>query len=48
MEVKLSPVVTDEDVRHLLWLFDRLGSEMLDLAIVTPDSLRTDGQTVLQ
>jgi uncharacterized protein len=50
MEVKLSPVVTDEDVRHLLWLRDRLGTEMLDLVIVTTGQFayrRPDGVAVI-
>jgi uncharacterized protein len=50
IEVKLSPMVTDEDVRHLLWLRDRLGSEMLDLVIVTTGQFayrRPDGVAVI-
>lgn len=35
MEVKLSPLVTDDDVRHLLWLRERLGADLLDSAIIT-------------
>ena len=35
IEVKLSTTVTDEDVRHLTWLRDRLGDAVLDLVIVT-------------
>lgn len=50
IEVKLSPVVTDDDVRHLLWLRDRLGSEMLDHVIVTTGQFayrRPDGVAVI-
>lgn len=35
IEVKLARTVGDADVRHLLWLRDRLGEEMLDAMIVT-------------
>jgi uncharacterized protein len=50
LEVKLSPVVNDHDVRHLLWLRDRLGPDMLDLAIVTTGKhayRRPDGVAVI-
>lgn len=50
VEVKLSPVVTDDDVRHLLWLRERLGSDMLDLAIITTGTnayRRPDGVAVI-
>ncbi len=50
LEVKLSPVVTDDDVRHLLWLRDRLGSDVLDLVIVTTGKTayrRPDGVAVI-
>ena len=50
LEVKLSPIVTDDDVRHLLWLRERLGPEMLDLAIVTTGKdayRRPDGVAVI-
>ncbi len=35
VEVKLSPIVNDSDVRHLVWLRDRLGPELLDAVIIT-------------
>lgn len=34
IEGKLSPATTDEDVRHLLWLQEILGGEVLDLVVV--------------
>jgi len=50
MEVKLSPVVTDRDVRHLLWLGNRLGPDLLDSVIVTTGNhayRRPDGVAVI-
>ena len=35
LEVKLSTTVKDRDVRHLRWLSDRLGDDLLDAAVVT-------------
>lgn len=35
IEVKLAHTVTDDDVRDLLWIKDRLGSDVLDTIIVT-------------
>jgi predicted AAA+ superfamily ATPase len=35
IEVKLSPTVTDSDVRHLVWLKDRLGPRLTTMIIVT-------------
>jgi len=35
LEVKLAAVPDDHDVRHLLWLKERLGSRVIDLAVVT-------------
>jgi uncharacterized protein len=34
LEVKLSATVDDADVRHLLWLRDQLGDELLDAAVI--------------
>lgn len=34
-EVKLSPVVRDDDVRHLRWLRERRGDARLDAVVVT-------------
>ena len=49
-EVKLSRTVDDGDVRHLLWIADRLGSDLLDAAVITtgPEAYRrTDGIAVI-
>ncbi|MBA3489354.1 MAG: ATP-binding protein [Longispora sp.] len=35
LEVKLSTTIDDSDVRHLRWLGDRLGPDLLDAAILT-------------
>jgi len=35
IEVKLSATVGDEDVRHLRWLADQLGPDLLDAAVIT-------------
>ncbi|GAA1104125.1 hypothetical protein GCM10009668_24070 [Nocardioides dubius] len=35
VEVKLSATVGDADVRHLLWLRDQLGEDLLDAVVVT-------------
>lgn len=35
IEVKLTAAVSDKDVRHLTWLQDRLGTDLLDAIIVT-------------
>ncbi len=35
VEVKLTRSVGDEDVRHLLWLRDKLGADLLDAVVVT-------------
>ncbi len=50
IEVKLARTVGDADVRHLLWLRDRLGDDMLDAVIVTTGSdayRRPDGIAVV-
>jgi uncharacterized protein len=50
MEVKLSPVVRDGDVRHLLWLRERLGDRFLDAVVVTTGReayRRSDGVAVV-
>ena len=50
VEVKLSAAVDDRDVRHLLWLRDRLGDDLLDAVVVTtgPQAYRrTDGVAVV-
>jgi uncharacterized protein len=35
IEVKLTPAVDDDDVRHLRWLSERLGDRLLDSVVVT-------------
>ena len=35
LEVKLSATVDDADTRHLRWLADRLGPDLLDAAVIT-------------
>jgi hypothetical protein len=35
IEVKLTRTPIDADVRHLRWLADQLGDELLDAVIVT-------------
>ena len=50
IEVKLSGAVGDRDVRHLLWLRDRLGDDLLDAVVVTtgPQAYRRpDGVAVV-
>ncbi|ACZ31924.1 ATPase (AAA+ superfamily)-like protein [Xylanimonas cellulosilytica DSM 15894] len=50
IEVKLAPVVTDRDVRHLLWLRDQLGDRVADLVVVTTGDIayrRADGIAVV-
>ena len=34
LEVKLSGTVEDADVRHLLWLQERLGDDVVDAVVV--------------
>lgn len=36
IEVKLASSVTDYDVRHLAWLRERIGDDLLDAVVVTP------------
>ena len=50
VEVKLSGTVGDGDVRHLLWLRDQLGEDLLDEVVVTtgPEAYRrADGVAVV-
>lgn len=35
LEVKLSETIDDRDVRHLRWLKERIGDQLLDAAIIT-------------
>jgi uncharacterized protein len=50
LEVKLSPIVIDDDVKHLTWLAARLGSDLLDSAVITTGThayRRPDGVAVI-
>ena len=50
IEVKLGRTVDDRDVRHLRWLSDQLGADMLDAVVVTTGSeayRRDDGIAVV-
>ena len=50
IEVKLAQVVGDADVRHLHWLAERLGEDLLDSVVVTtgPEAYRrADGVAVV-
>lgn len=50
VEVKLARHIGDDDVRHLRWLADRLGDELLDLVVVSTGAeayRRPDGIAVV-
>lgn len=50
LEVKLSAEVEDRDVRHLLWLRDKLGDDLLDAAVISTGThayRRADGIAVI-
>lgn len=50
LETKLAKTVTDEDVKHLVWLGDRLGPDLLDAVVVTTGEhayRRRDGVAVV-
>lgn len=50
IEVKLSATVNDEDVRHLHWLKERMGDELLDSIVITTGTTayrRADGIGVI-
>ncbi len=50
MEIKLAYTVTDSDVRHLHWLSDQLGDDLLDAVIITTGKeayRRQDGIAVI-
>lgn len=50
LEVKLAATVRDHDVRHLRWLADTIGDDLLDAAIVTTGTeayRRVDGIAVI-
>ena len=49
-EIKLSATVEDQDMRHLLWLKEKLGEDLLDAVIVTTGRhayRRSDGVAVV-
>lgn len=49
-QVKLAPSVGDSDVKHLLWLRDKLGPDLLDAAVITTGATayrRPDGVAVI-
>lgn len=35
IEVTLSPEVTDNDVKHLRWLREQIGDDLLDAVVIT-------------
>lgn len=50
LEVKLTTSVSDNDVRHLTWLRDRIGNDLLDAAVITTGAnayRRADGIAVV-
>jgi predicted AAA+ superfamily ATPase len=50
IEVQLAPAVGDADVRHLLWLREKLGDRVADLVVVTTGTTayrRRDGVAVV-
>ena len=50
IEVKLSPTVKDDDVKHLLWLRDNAKTEVIDLIVITTGDTafrRADGVAVI-
>lgn len=50
IEVKLSATVEDRDMRHLRWLHEKIGGDVLDLMIVTTGPVayrRPDGIAVV-
>lgn len=49
-EVKLAATVTDDDVKHLIWLRDQIGDDLVDAAVIStgPDAYRRrDGIAVI-
>lgn len=50
LEVKLSSSITDDDVKHLVWLRERIGSDCIDLGVLHtgPEAYRRrDGVAVI-
>ena len=49
-EVKLNAAITGTDVRHLLWLREQLGTDLIDAVVITTGSdayRRPDGIAVV-
>lgn len=49
-EVKLAATVTDDDVKHLIWLRDQIGDDLVDAVVIStgPDAYRRrDGIAVI-
>ena len=50
IEVKLAQSVDDEDVRHLRWLAEKIGDDLLDAVVITTGKeayRRADGIAVV-
>ncbi|GAA2243989.1 DUF4143 domain-containing protein [Promicromonospora sukumoe] len=50
LEVKLAATVTDDDVKHLVWLREQIGEDLVDAAVIStgPDAYRRrDGIAVI-
>ena len=50
LEVKLGGTVTDDDTKHLRWLAQRIGPQLLEAAVITtgPEAYRrSDGIAVI-
>lgn len=50
IEVKLGATITDSDVRHLVWLKEQLGDEILDMVVISTGAQayrRPDGVAVI-
>jgi len=50
IEVKLGASIDDHDVRHLMWLRDKLGTDLVDAAVITTGThayRRRDGIAVV-
>jgi hypothetical protein len=50
IEVKLGRTVNDADVRHLLWLRDQLGDDLIHAMVITTGETayrRSDGTAVI-
>ncbi|MFI5624535.1 hypothetical protein ACIA03_13805 [Nocardioides sp. NPDC051685] len=50
MEVKLTATPEDADVRHLLWLREQLGDDLVDMVVITTGRhayRRQDGVAVI-